>query len=352
MKRKVLFCVPPNVGGAERVTLTIAKLLDREKYDVKVVIVGRTKGEIETFIPPNTGVIHIYVRNIWDFLILKLIKLIKKEKPTHVFSSLHYLSIRIIIATKFFKNIKSVIRSDNYLSTLRKHSLFQVLHTFPWADILIAQQEEMQEEMQIAFSRYNKNIKVHCLHNPIDVESIERLKNADSPYLDNKEIRFVWTARYSKNKGQDLLIRAFKIVHANIANAHLYLVGKVVENDPYIMEIRQFLEQNNLTHCVHMVGFDKNPYRWIKHADCFVLPSRIEGLPNALIEAMYLGKPVVATKCIPIIERIVKDGYNGILTEIDDAKSLSDGMMKALSLRNYKMTYKPSNETDFITLFN
>ena len=51
MKKRVLFCVPPNCGGAERVTLTIAKLLDREQYDVTIVIIGRTKGEIIKFVP-------------------------------------------------------------------------------------------------------------------------------------------------------------------------------------------------------------------------------------------------------------------------------------------------------------
>ena len=93
MKKKVLFCIPPSCGGAERVTLTIAKLLDREKYDVKVIIIGRTIGEIKEFIPDYMEIIHIKIWNIWDFTTWRLVKVFKKEKPDFCFCSLMYLNI-------------------------------------------------------------------------------------------------------------------------------------------------------------------------------------------------------------------------------------------------------------------
>lgn len=63
-----------------------------------------------------------------------------------------------------------------------------------------------------------------------------------------------------------------------------------------------------MSDCVFCVGFKNNPYVYMKHADCFVLSSRNEGLPNVMIEALYLGTPVAAYKCIPVIERIVDEG--------------------------------------------
>ena len=90
----------------------------------------------------------------------------------------------------------------------------------------------------------------------------------------------------------------------------------------------------------------------MNHADCFVMPSRLEGLPNALIDAMYLGKPVVATRCIPIIERIVRNSYNGIVVEPDNVEALAEGMRKATLLKDTRMIYQPATGRDFVSLFN
>ena len=102
---------------------------------------------------------------------------------------------------------------------------------------------------------------------------------------------------------------------------------------------------------MHFVGYDSNPYRWLKYADCYVMPSRFEGLPNSLIDAMYLGRPVVATRCIPVIDRIVKNGYNGIVVESENVNALAEGMKNAPSLKDYDMTYHPATCEDFISLF-
>ena len=66
---------------------------------------------------------------------------------------------------------------------------------------------------------------------------------------------------------------------------------------------------------------------------------------------MYLRKPVVATKCIPVIERIVKDGYNGYLAENNNVDSIVEKMIAALRLKNFTMTYKPVDKRDIINLF-
>ena len=68
-------------------------------------------------------------------------------------------------------------------------------------------------------------------------------------------------------------------------------------------------------------------------------------------EAMYIGKPVVSTLCLPIIRRMVKDGYNGYTVNVDDHEELANAMVKALELKNFTMIYKSSKAEDFIRLF-
>lgn len=351
-KKKVLFFIPPYVGGAEKVTITIYKLLKDYDIEKKFVIVGKNRGDIENLIPEKENIIFLKARNIWDFVTFKIIKIIIQERPTLLFSSLHYLSLRVILASKLFKNVKAIIRSDNYLKAYRWSSCLQMKMLYPWADTLIAQQEEMYEEMMNVYKKINPNVNIVCIHNPLDIESINRLKDAENPYNKTDGTKYVWIARYHRVKGQDVLVKAFKELHERKPTAHLYLIGKIEANNEFIKEIRDFIIDNGLIECIHMIGFDKNPYKWIKHCDCFVLPSRLEGLPNSLIEAMYLGKPVVATKCIPIISRIVEDGYNGLLVDSEDYISMAKAMEEAIKLKDYKPTYEPSSMVDFIKIFD
>ena len=99
------------------------------------------------------------------------------------------------------------------------------------------------------------------------------------------------------------------------------------------------------------MGFHSNPYRWMKHADCYVMPSRFEGLPNSLIDAMFVGMPVVATRCIPVIDRIVKNGYNGIVVDSENVEALAEGMKKATLLKDFEMSYRPATSEDIVSLF-
>lgn len=73
-----------------------------------------------------------------------------------------------------------------------------------------------------------------------------------------------------------------------------------------------------------------------KNANCFVLPSRVEGLPNSLVDAMFLCRPVVATRCIPMIERMVEEGVNGYTVPVGDIELMADAMIKAINLKPQK----------------
>lgn len=348
MMKKILFFLPSGTGGAERVSVTISKYLPRDKYNVIFVIVDRKRGSIEKFIPNGVEIQFIKIRNIWDFTVCKLIRLLRKERPDFTFSSNRYLNVRILLASRIVGNIRSIVRNDNGLETVRWDNKIFMKFTYCWADKIIAQQDEMKHQL-IDVMKFPSN-KILTLHNPIDIETIEKKLEEKNPY-DNKDcVKFVWVGRFAKTKGQDVLVRAFSIVHQIYPNSELYFIGKY-SHDSYCEFVKELIQAYHLEEFVHMIGFDNNPYKWIKYCDCFVLPSRYEGLPNGLIEAMYIGKPVVATRCIPIVDRIVKDGYNGYLVESEDYQTMADRMQKALLLRDFKMTYKPNNIDDFRSLF-
>ena len=180
------------------------------------------------------------------------------------------------------------------------------------------------------------------------------MANGDNPYSTiDESIKYVWTANFMQtgSKGQDILVRAFKRVHELIPKSHLYLLGDTLGKNSYYTVILNYVEENNLLDCVHIVGFKKNPYPWIKNANCFVLPSRVEGLPNSLVDAMFLCRPVVATRCIPMIERMIEEGVNGYSVPVGDIELMADAMIKAINLKPEKMVYRPSEAKDFLLLF-
>lgn len=348
-KKKVLFFTPSSCGGAERMTITIAKMLPKNEFDVKFVIVDKTMGDIVRFIPTNFNTSLLKIRGIWDFCTFRIGNLIRKEKPYAVFASLMYLSARVIWMGKLY-GAKSIVRNNiDFYNALPINQLIAKL-SYRWADYIIAQQDEMREGI-ISFTHANPH-KVITLHNPIDTALIDEKAKAKSPYdKEDKSIKYVWTARVHKSKGQDILIRAFEIVHHAIPNSKLYLIGRYKQDDLFFQEINQYIKEKGLSDSVFFTGFDDNPYKWVVNADCYVMPSRKEGLPNSLIDAMFLGKPVVATKCIPVVSRIVRDGYNGILVDSENVESMASAMQEALRLTNFKTTYTGDSKESFIELF-
>lgn len=344
MKKKVLFCVPPNVGGAERVTLTIAKLLDREKYDIKVVIIGKTIGEIKEFVPDYMEIIHVKIRNIWDFFVFKLFMLFRRERPNMVFCSFLYLNTRIILAAKLVGNIKIVLRNDNGFHRRRKDHAFLIKHLYPRADVIIMQTEEMKKEMMEYLGCDGRNMRV--IFNPIDIETItQKLTNCYSPYKETYT-NYVFVGRINRVKGLDVLIEAFaKVVKGNDM-IRLYIVGKYSETDSYYQSLLQQASKLKIQDKIVYTGFTDNPYKYIKYADCFVLPSRVEGLPNVLLDAMYLGVPVVATRSVPVIDRIVPN-EKGIVVDVEDVKALAYAMQNAVGLSCENRIYEPQSSLTY-----
>lgn len=351
MRKKVLFFLPSGVGGAERMTVTIGKMLPEKEYEVKFVLVDKQKRDIWRFIPEQYPVKFIKIINIWDFVTLRLIKLLRKERPYAVFSSMRYMNSRVLTAAHMVGNIKTIIRNDNTFDTLRWDKMLWCKMTYRFADIIIAQQDEMREEIRSRITSLRPETQVVSLQNPIDVDTIEKKCKAASPYTEAGRTNYVCVARVSRTKQQDVLIESFNKVRQKNDKAHLYLVGRYEENDGFYKSLVAQVDRLQLGESVHFVGFDENPYRWVKYADCFVLSSMIEGLPNSLIEALYIGCPVVATTCIPVIERIVDEGVNGYKVPVGAVDMIADRMMKAPKLGRVKLTYKSATKEDFIKLF-
>lgn len=347
-KKKVLCFMPGTAGGSQRMMLALTKQLNPTQYDICVAVVENEVTTITDYLPERYKLLHIKVRNIWDFSITKMLLVVKKEKPDFIFSSLFYLNLRALIVGKI-AGIPVVLRNDNYLAVTKPYQRTLIKHIYKWAKVVIMQQEEMRDEFKAYFNFPDE--KMIVIHNPIDKDSIDARTSVPSPYPDDGSINYLWVGRFDKKKGQDVLVEAFAKMHNRVPKSHLYLVGRPHDDMSIYNRVMTTIQSNHLEDYVHLIGHDTNPYRWTKNCHCFVLPSRLEGLPNALVEAMYLNRPVVATTCIPIISRMVKDGYNGYLVPSEDVDAMADAMVKAIELKDFDMIYRPGSPEMFSDLF-
>jgi len=128
-------------------------------------------------------------------------------------------------------------------------------------------------------------------------------------------------------KGQDLLISAFAAIQKSYPDLLLVLMGRGVERNEYIRQA-QIL---GIGASVKIIDFDSNPYRYMSRATVFVLPSRSEGFPNVLVEAMACSCPVMAFDCPTGPREILGDSEYGELVENMTAEELAKRINDLLS---------------------
>ena len=289
MKTKIIFFLSPEVTGAERVSITMVKQLSADEYDIVFAIIGNTFGEIKSFIPrqyPN----HLVP-------LLRLTDYLSNKHPDEVFCSLIHLNDEVLKAARQVGGIKVILRNNYNLSDVSSSLIEKAKYAYPKADLVIAQTERMKQELIDVCDVSEEKIKV--VDNPVDTDYIdEKLRDVSSPFPNDGLKHFCWIGRYDYIKGVDILIDAFSKAKEKDAEISLYMIGSIEEDNSYYQSILEMVTSNCLQNAVHFVGFDSNPYKWMKYADCLIIPSRSEANSNVLREAAYLGTPVINT-CNP-----------------------------------------------------
>ncbi len=341
-RKKIYFVVPNMVGGgAERVASIILSWLDRQKFSITLVLFNKI-GEYLNTIPHDVEIIDLNKRSQWDFikLIFKLRRIIEKENPHILFSYLHYTNIIAVLSGLFLKNDTRIIISEHsYHRQYLLHENFRALKrllmefTYNRANKIIACSLGVRQALIEDFNINSS--KVVSISNPINIEEIQDLmeERVSHPFFNKAGNSFVLISvgRLTLAKNFSLLIKAFARVVKEVP-AYLLILGQgELEND-----LRTLTRQLSLEKLVDFVGFQKNPFSWMKRADLFVLSSNWEGMPLVLIQAMACGMPVIST-CYPSgPDEIITDGVNGFLVPVDDVEALSEQILRLIKDDNLR----------------
>ncbi len=141
--------------------------------------------------------------------------------------------------------------------------------------------------------------KISVIYNYCDPELLcrqaaEPLQPECNDFFSTPEPVIITSGRLLPVKGHAFLVRAFKrLLDETDIRARLVILG----DGPLRNDLQALIDKLDLNDSALMPGYQKNPFAWISKADLFVLPSLAEGFPNSLLEAMAVGRPVVAADC-------------------------------------------------------
>jgi glycosyltransferase involved in cell wall biosynthesis len=139
--------------------------------------------------------------------------------------------------------------------------------------------------------------------------------------------RIVAMGRLVPQKGFDLLIQAFAQIAAEHPNWRLHILG----NGPQQSELEQLARAGDVTERVSFGGWVAETANFLRQSDLFVLSSRYEGFPNALLEAMACGLPAVSFDCDSGPAEIIRDGIDGLLVDAENVDALAEAMERLMS---------------------
>jgi L-malate glycosyltransferase len=342
---KVVIAIPCLLrGGTEIQSLFLARALISGGYEVTVLCYHEYNEDMVKDFEKEGCVVTLqkYPRNTGKFrLLMKLISYFKRSKPDFV--HVQYIAPATIpILAARLAGVKRVLTTMHQMGTpygLKEHLLFSGSRRL--CDHAVFVSQAVQRSWTGSENLYDFNFpesftgKSGTIFNAVDVDEINGISSRSD--AENKKLslsindKFVIGAvsRLRREKGIDVLVKAFSLLPELHKTSHLLIVG----DGPDLNELKAMAEKAEISDIVTWTG--ELPRNDALGAVCLmdlvVVPSREEGFGLTAIEAMALGKPVIASNTGGLTE-IVKDGINGYLVPAGDPAALAR-KIKFLSTR-------------------
>jgi len=224
--------------------------------------------------------------------------------------------IQELLIARFIYNTKTILTVHSFLIDyyMPKNAwLTRLIYSHTYATVAIVDQiRELLEE------QYQLNNLV-TIPNPINLEEVNAKCN-EAVAIDFDYI--IGIGQYADNIKQfDKLILSYANSILPKKQIHLVILGTGNK-----VPLEKMALENNVSKLVHLLGFQVNPFKYLKNAKFFVLSSLNEGMPNVLLESLACGTPVIAFDCLTGPREIIIDKKNGILVENQNLEKLTESM--------------------------
>lgn len=361
--KKVLFYIRACFGGgAEKILLEYVRNLDKEKFDITVMVRRKDGAFLDRFealeregirfkrafdhLTPGKNIFHkaynAAVSKLGDYCEFRLpsvfYRLAFREKYDVEIAFMHNEAAAIIASSSNRKSLKMLwIHTDlrkittwkTYFRTRKRQKKF-----FEKFDHCICVSNLAKDALDDLLG-VNKNVKV--IHNPIDHAAVTELSDAYVPYEKTDIPVISSVGRLSFEKNYSMLLD----VHAKLIENGYYHKLYIVGDGPEKEMLTEKTQQLGIKETAHLAGFKENPYPYVKNSDIFVCSSVYEGFPTAVHEAIILNK-VIVSSCAVVKENF-GDFECGIITD-NTPEGLYEGIVKVLTDKQAYDHFKAETE--------
>ncbi|MEA5027129.1 Glycosyltransferase Gtf1 [bioreactor metagenome] len=351
MKKRVLFVNDEmTLGGVSRILNNLMASLDQDRYEIDLLVL-HPHGDLMSEIPHGINlitsttffdsvdtdirtairggqfksIIHkiVFFMNMKSGSIIKKIiseraKILTKDYDVEFAAKEGFCTIFTAFGSTPVKLnwIQTDYRENNYA---RRHMklLKQALARI---DMNIACSKQVAESFSEVFGV--DNIKV--IRNLIDEKTIRNLANqsVELNFFQNKTVNLIAVARFHPQKGLNRLIEALRYIKEFESDVRLILIG----DGPLMEDLQEQVRKANLEKEVLFMGYQINPYPYVKMADLFVLSSHYEGYPTIVIESLICSTPVLAMNVAGVEDQITENYHGWIIP--NRQKDLNSKLLK------------------------
>jgi glycosyltransferase involved in cell wall biosynthesis len=331
--RIAVFLATSGHSGVDRIMKNLIRETTSRGINVDLLHV---RGHGPYFHEPVEGlrVVDLGVSHVTGSL-LPLIRYLRRERPVGLLSDKDRVNRVALLAKRMASvPVRLVVRIGTTVSVnlsqrswlQRRIQYFSIGHLYRWADRVVVPSAGAADDLVQVLNLPGHLIRV--LPSPIVDQEIFALASepVDHPWLNDPAVPVILgVGELCARKDFSTLIKAFARVRA-LRPCRLLVLGEGRQRQ----HLEGLVSHLNLEGSVSLPGFAKNPFPFMQRASLLVLSSICEGLPVALVEALALGTPVVATDCPSGPREILADGHYGPLTPVGDEAGLAEAMMRTL----------------------
>lgn len=346
--KKVLFFIPNlSVGGAEKVLVNLVNNMDKNKFDITVQTLF-AGGVNEQFLNEDIKLKHCFKRTFKGNS--KILTLFKPETLYKRFVKEHYDIIVSYLEGPTARIVSGCTDKDTklvcwiHIQQENKETFFASFKSYEEAiccynrfDRIIAVSEYVKQDF-LLLSKYRGKSEV--LYNTNETEEIIRLSNEPlSNQMDKDSFNICVVGKLKKNKGIERLMNLNKRLKESNYCVHFYFLG----SGPMEEYMKDFAQKNDLDGQLTFLGYQTNPYKYVKNCDLFVCGSYAEGFSTAATEALIVGTPVCTVEVSGMKEMLGENNEYGIVTE-NSEDALYEGIKKFLDNTDLLAHYKKQAE--------
>ncbi len=338
MKINIFFFISNfNFGGAGNAVLNFLKKLNKNKFNVNIIFLG--KSDYLNHIPKNIKIYQInsnffFFKTLFCFF--KIRKILKKEvlinKKNVFISNIHYSNILSIIFLRKISYLKiflfertSLKELDIYFSFLSfiKNKLIKLLIKLLYkkADEVFSNSITVQNELK------NLSINAKIIYSG-SLKKILPKKKFKKKYF----FKIISVGRLTRQKNYKMLIDSIKITKKENFKLFIYGSGKLYNN------LRQYIVKNDLSSKIKLMSHIKNKNKIYKNADLLIHTALFEGLPNSIVDAMNYNVPVIAYNGAGGISEILGHGRFGKIimknSKYEISRNIDQFLLKPKNLQN------------------